>query len=161
MFGRKVKRTDIKLITTPSSLKFLKFFDNFPGANENEQKKNCYEKWLNTISNEFGVCKHESASPFGKFHQLSYQIVNSLPLTKEEVRALLEYDLNHIERMKNDVDYFKSITNLEAHSPNNELMLMLLKVNNEMWDTKMVKDYVRDKIDNYIAKELLNNNLRK
>jgi hypothetical protein len=48
MFGREVKRTDIKLITTPSSLKFLKFYDKFPGIDVNEKKKNCYEKWLDT-----------------------------------------------------------------------------------------------------------------
>jgi len=113
MFGHKVTRTDIKLITTPSSLKFLKFYDKFPGANEHDKKKNCYKKWLDTISDEFGICKHESVSPFGERHQLSYQIVNSLPLSKDQVRALLEYDLKHIENMKNDAAYFKSTINLE------------------------------------------------
>jgi hypothetical protein len=124
----------------------LKFYDKFSGADENEQK-NFYEKWLDTISDEFGVCKNESASPFGEFHQLSYQIVNSLPLSKDEVRALLEYDLKHIENMKNDIDYFKSTINLEnpTSSPSDALMLMLLKVNNEMWYTKMVKDYTKQR----------------
>jgi hypothetical protein len=31
-------------------------------------------------------------------------------------------------------------------------MLMLLEVNDKMWYTKMVKDYVRDWVDNYIAR---------
>jgi hypothetical protein len=62
MFGRKVKQADIKLITTPSSLKFLKFYDKFPGADTKEKKKNCYEKWLDTISDEFGVCKPMSST---------------------------------------------------------------------------------------------------
>ena len=59
--------------------------------------------------------------------------------------------------MKNKVAYFKSKIDLEntLSSPSDKPMLMLLKVNNEMWHTKMIKEYVKDKVDKYIA------NLRK
>jgi hypothetical protein len=133
----------------------MKFYNKFPGDNEDEKRKNCYEKWLDTISSDFGVCKHESASPFGESHQLSYQIVNSLPLSKDEIHELLKDELKHIDNMKNDVSYFKSTLNFEDPVPSDALMLMLFEVNDKMWHTKMVKDYVRDKVDNYIA------NLRK
>jgi hypothetical protein len=81
-------------------------------------------------------------------------------LSRENVWELLsEYELNHIEKMKNDVEYFKSEIEKDLENYmfllSDALMLMLLNVNNKMWNTKMVQDYVRDKVDKYKA------NLRK
>ena len=162
MFGREVKLADIKLITTPSSLKFLKFVGKFDGNNKEERKQSCYEKWLEVMSDVFGVCKSESSSPFGESHQLSYQIVNSLPLNKDEIGkitknadgsysygGLLMDDLKHIENLNNDVDYFKSKIKTKNPLPSDALMLKLLEVNNAMWYTQLVKDYVKDMVDDY------------
>ena len=167
MFDIDVKVADIKLITTPSSLKFLKFaykFSKYKYNNaEYEQKckensglkksseRKCYEKWLASISEMFGVCKSEKSSPFGEYHQLSYQIVNSLPLSRDDVKAILEYDFQHIHSLKNDVAYFRKHIKTKDPLPADALMLKLLEVNDKMWNTSMVIEYVKDKVDDYIA----------
>jgi hypothetical protein len=150
MFGRNVKVADIKLITTPSSLKFLKFVDEFSG-----DEKKCYEKWLESISEVFGVCKSENPSPFGEKHQLSYQIVNTLPLSEADIRELVEDDFKHIKRLRNDCDFFRDNFMRYDPLPSDVFMAKLLEVNKDMWNTQLVKDFVSDKVENYI------NNLRK
>lgn len=151
-FGRKIKRSDVKLITTPSSLKFLKFKDRFGG---DEQK--CYERWLDNVGSTFGVVKHEEESRFGKYHRLTYQIINSLPLSKADIELLLEYDFNRMSELQRDEgEFIKWIKPKDYDTdqttyvnPSDKLAIDLLERNPEMWRTQLIIDIVNDKIDSY------------
>jgi hypothetical protein len=72
MFGHKIKRTDIKLITTPSSLKFLKFYDKFSGANPNEKKKIVMKNGLKQYRMNLGFVSMKAPAHSGNF--ISYPI---------------------------------------------------------------------------------------
>ena len=65
------KVEQIRLITTPSSIKYLKFGK--------------LKDWLQKIDPVFGVVKHEKATPFfdGRLVQLHYQLLNTLPLQED------------------------------------------------------------------------------
>ena len=99
---------DIKLITTPNSLKFMKQ-KNFISFENSVEDIDCatFEYWLHEIEEDeciFGVVKNEYASGFIK--RYNYQVDNSMPLSKDEVRELLRYEFERIQRAKDDNDYF-------------------------------------------------------
>ena len=69
---------DIKIITTPSSIKYLKF--------------GTLEDWLRLLDEDgnFGVVKHEKPTHFfdGRMVQIHYQLLNTLQMSQEEVDLL-------------------------------------------------------------------------
>lgn len=96
MVGRLVDIKKIKLITTPSSLKFLKYYKV-----EDHSKKAAYEYWLENLDTTFGVVKTEHASKdFSR--TLAYQVINSLPLSKDDVRDLMKEEFDYISLLKNN-----------------------------------------------------------
>jgi hypothetical protein len=85
MFGNKYDASKIKLITTPNSLKFLKFAYKF------ESKEQCYQYYIDKIENVFGVVKFDKRGNYGWYNRTTYQLLNSLPhLTKEEISEIVQ-----------------------------------------------------------------------
>ena len=99
---------DIKLITTPNSLKFMKQKEHLSFKNSvKDIEYETYKYWLKHISDDdcvFGVVKNEYASGFVKGY--NYQVDNSLDLSMEDIRKLLSYDFGRIQKAKDDNDYF-------------------------------------------------------
>ena len=100
--------TDIKLITTPNSLKFMKQkpYIKFEKA-ENDLDYATYLYWLHHIQDDgcmFGVVKNEYSSEFVK--EYNYQVDNSLQLNRDDMRELLAYEFERIEKAKNNNDFF-------------------------------------------------------
>lgn len=81
---------DIRLITTPNSIKFLKF--------------GTLEQWLTRIDSTFGVVKHEKKTHFfeGDMVQSHYQLINTLQLSKTEVAKLLAPTFDYMDKLKTD-----------------------------------------------------------
>ncbi|MCR5303236.1 MAG: hypothetical protein K6E33_01635 [Lachnospiraceae bacterium] len=106
MFGRELRAENIRMIVTLDSLKFVdKFADSFFEEKQGvTAKQQAYEHWLNDISSEFGIVKEEKASHLGhgKFHEISYQVLNTLPLSKEDMREIMQEDLRYLDLLKND-----------------------------------------------------------
>ncbi len=86
---------DIKLVTTPSSVKYAKFAP--------------LEQWLRQIEPTFGVVKHEKKTHFfdGRLVQAHYQLLNTLQLSKEDIHALLAPSLHYVNLLHTDPDVFK------------------------------------------------------
>lgn len=86
---------DIKLITTPNSIKYIKFAPLL--------------EWLKNIDSEFSIVKHEKKTPFfdGKMVQAHYQLLNTLQLTKEEVQMLIKPSLEYVNLLNTDTDVLK------------------------------------------------------
>jgi hypothetical protein len=89
--------SDIKIITTPSSVKYLKFGSP--------------EAWLNMTAADcmFGVVKHEKSMRFfdGEMVQTHYQLLNTLQLTQKEVDELTAPSLEFAETIRNDPAAFR------------------------------------------------------
>lgn len=105
MFDNPHDAKDILLITTPNSCKWLKFQNQF------SNKEECYNYWLNTIDSQFGICKSEPTSKFGKYQRMSYQMVNTLPLNEDDVFKLASKTANDINKIntssKKFIEYIK------------------------------------------------------
>ena len=74
----------------PNSIKFMKF--------------GTFEEWVDRISSTFGVVKYEKKTHFfnGSMVQTHYQLLNTLHLTKDEMREFLKPNIDFIDLLKND-----------------------------------------------------------
>lgn len=148
------KVEDIKLITTPNSLKFMKQkkYITF-GKEVIDIDYSTYVYWLKHIEEDngiFGVVKNEYASGFIKGY--NYQVDNALDLNKDEIRELLRYEFGRIQKAKDDNDYFLNefLERKEEKTECNEnykkqkfdnCVYELYKLNPDIQYTKFFRDY--------------------
>ena len=127
---------DIRLITTPSSIKYLKFGK--------------LKDWLHQIDPIFGVVKHEKPTPFfgGRLVHLHYQLLNTLPLNKEEVASLAAPSLQYLSLIKTDPCVLKYQIKYGCSPPppqgfrcKNEVIYHLLGVNRRFYQTKLYHQF--------------------
>lgn len=145
MFGKVHNAKDIKIITTPNSLKFLKF------AYKVGTKEEAYDYWKSNVGNMFGICKWDKGTHFENgYNQLSYQMLNSIEFSKEEIKELSKEELDYVYLLKNDLEVFKRHISLQEDSCSRDLMLNLLAINNKVANTKMFKEFRRNNIKSYV-----------
>ncbi len=91
----------IVMVTTPDSLKYLKFAGGLSEKN--------IKQWAAHTDGTFGVVKWDQPTRFfhGKMVQSSYQLLNTLPLTEEEVRTLLQPSIDYIALLRKDTDFMR------------------------------------------------------
>ena len=143
--------SQIKLITTPSSIKYLKF--------------GTFENWLKQIDDDkpWGICKYEKPQHhFNGMVQTHYQLINTLGMSKDTMRDFLKDTIDYIGLLKNDVSVFKyhlglrtddkeEVTGLDNRSSSNTDFIMgMLNVNNDFAFTKMGKKFREEIVTNYI-----------
>lgn len=137
---------DVKLITTASSIKYLKF--------------GSLDSWLNNIDTTFGVVKYEKKTHFieGNCVQTHYQLLNTLQMSFNEVEELLKPNLDYLNMIKDDPDVLRfhikhqgtfdeNITSLESK---NDIVYKLLGLNNNFAKTKMYYDFKQDLVKSFI-----------
>lgn len=141
---------DIKLITTPSSIKFCKF--------------GTVEEWIERMESTFGIVKHEKKTHHlnGECVMTHYQLINTLQLDKEEIKELLKLPLDYIKKireqpviMRHHISY--GLYNECFDSPflsTNDIIYKLLGVNKNFYKTKFYEKFLKDIHDSYM------NNLR-
>ena len=91
----------IVIVTTPNSLKYLKFAGGFTERN--------IRKWMENINDTFGVVKWDKCTRFfhGKMVQSSYQLLNTLGLTETQAAGLLQPSIDYISLLRKDVDFMR------------------------------------------------------
>jgi hypothetical protein len=163
MFNYPVPAKDIELIITPSSLKALKFshvLDKENTLSKIEQQKRMWNYWQELVDKEdwtFGVCKHEKQSKLGvkdgkPLQQMSYQMINSLPMTKEDISILSTYEKEYINRLKNDDTTFIQYIKDNANDMNSNMMFAdLYKRNKSIVNTKLFRDFRKSEINKYVT----------
>lgn len=140
------KISDIKLITTPSSIKYLKF--------------GTFEEWLDNIDDIFGIVKYEKPTYHfdGNIVQTHYQLLNTLQLSEKEVAELLKDSFDFLDRLKSDpavLRYFIKypINIVEEITPamsKNDITFKLLGINNKFSQTKIYDDFKKDVVKSQI-----------
>lgn len=131
---------DVKFITTPSSIKFVKF--------------GTLDQWFERFETTFGVVKYEKPTHFfnGRLVQAHYQLINSIQLTRSEVDKLLEPTFKFMLSVKDDpavlrhwikfnIDDLEEITPLESKT---DIIYKLMSVNDNFTKTKMYYDFRAD-----------------
>lgn len=91
----------IVMVTTPNSLKYLKFAGGLTEKN--------IRKWAAHADSTFGVVKYDKSTRFfhGKMVQSSYQLINTISLSHEEVKHLLQPSIDYISLLRRDVDFMR------------------------------------------------------
>ena len=91
----------IVMVTTPNSLKYLKFSD---GLNERNIRR-----WTENVNGTFGVVKWNKRTRYfgGRMVQSSYQLLNSVFLTEKASEKLLTPSVEYIKTIRNDVDFMR------------------------------------------------------
>lgn len=154
MFGNEILVKDVLLITTPSSLKYLKYF---------KDKEHGYNKWKEIASTEWAICKYDKPTHhFEGMTQTHYQLLNSLGLSKEKMRELLKDTVEYINLLKTDDKVFKYHVNIKSElsddftiNSKDKMIKALLTWNNDFIKTKICWDYRQKIVNSYI------NNVRK
>jgi|GEM_PF-2669401 len=173
MYGNPMLARNIKVITTPNSCKFLKFaylktkdksYTEYKGLSDKEKfkaEKAMYKHWKDKVTSDgqiFGVCKHEKESTHTFFEEnedslnrLSYQIVNTLVSSKQDIKDLASDELEYIEKLKNNIEVFVDYIDKTSNDNNsNQLYVNLYKINNEVQYTKMFKKFRSSQVSSYI-----------
>jgi len=148
-YTRATKVEDVKLITTPSSIKYLKF--------------GTMEQWFDIMESVFGVVKHEKPTHFfeGRMVQTHYQLLNTLQMTPEEVSDFVEPSLNYLRNIKNDPAFLRHQIGYKYCLPDdsfynnaitskNDVVYKMLSINDKFCSTKIYKQFRDDLIKSSI-----------
>ena len=140
---------DIKLITTPSSVKYLKY--------------GSFEDWLKYLEEDWGLCKYEKPQKhFNGMVQTHYQLINTLGMDLETTREFLKDTIDYINLLKNDLGVFKYHLGLNLRedetkdyelkniASNSDFILSMLNRNDDFAKTKICKKFREEIISNYI-----------
>ena len=150
MFGNWHYLKDIKMITTDNAIKWKKFIDLMGGTLES-----AYSYWCNRIHADgdiWGIVKTDHTSKLGKYQQLSYQMINTLPCSKEDVKKIAQTSIDYVELLKNNNDEFEKFLRKNANEINHyEMLADLYNQNHEFGNCKwfryekseIIKSYVR------------------
>lgn len=144
---RATKIEDIKLITTPSSIKYLKF--------------DTLDNWLDNLYPNFGVVKHDKKTHFfgGKLVQTHYQLLNTLQLSKDEMREFLQDSLDFAQLLRDnpavvrhyikypDIDEFEPLN--KSMQDKNDVVYNLMCINNNFTKTKHYQEFLHDLLASY------------
>lgn len=130
---------DIKIITTPSSIKYVKF--------------GSIEKWLNLIEPTFGIVKHEKPTHYfdGRYVSCHYQLINTLELSEKEINELLSDSLDYITKVRTDpavlrhhINYPYDQMDITPLNSKNEIVFKLLGMNSRFAKTQLYIDFRND-----------------
>lgn len=139
---RATKIEDIKLITTPSSIKFFKF--------------GSLDQWLDNVGNIFGVVKYDKKTHFfdGRLVQTHYQLLNSIQMSKKDVDYFLQQSFDYISMLKEDpavlryhIKYpIENEFSESAAASKNDIVYKMLGINDEFAKTQLYMDFRADLI---------------
>ena len=141
------KIEDVKLITTPNSIKYLKF--------------DTYENWLDNLYPRFGVVKHDKKTHFfgGRLVQTHYQLINTLQLSKDEVREFLQESLDFAQLLRDNpavVRHYIKYPDIDELEPmqkpmldKNDVVYNLMCINDNFTNTKYYQEFLHDLLASY------------
>lgn len=138
---------DVKLITTPNSIKYLKF--------------DTLDNWLDNLYPRFGVVKHDKKTHFfgGRLVQTHYQLINTLQLSKDEVQEFLQESLNFAQLLRDNpavVRYYIKYPDIDEFEPmqkpmidKNDVVYNLMCINDNFTKTKYYQEFLHDLLASY------------
>lgn len=144
---RATKIEDVKLITTPNSIKYLKF--------------DTWDNWLNNLYPSFGVVKHDKKTHFfgGRLVQTHYQLLNTLQLSKDEVNDFLQPSLEFAQMLRDRpevVRYYIKYPDIEESEPlsrpmrnKNDVVYNMMCINDSFTKTKYYQEFLVDLLRAY------------
>ena len=138
---------DIKIITTPSSIKFYKFGD--------------LKTWFKNIYPYFGIVKYDKNTHYfnGDMVQAHYQLLNTLQLSQEEMKKIVQEGLDYIDLLNTDTDVMRYhlkfdentlVENDNIMKDKNEVVYKLLNYDCDFDKTRIYYDFKKNLCSSYL-----------
>ncbi len=151
IFGNWHYLKDIKMITTDNAIKWEKFVDLMGGTLES-----AYSYWCKRIHADgdiWGIVKTDHPSKLGKYQQLSYQMINTLPCTKDDVKKIAQTSIDYVELLKSNNNEFEKFLRKNANEINHyEMLADLYNQNHEFGNSKWFREEKKKIISNYVSR---------
>lgn len=151
MFGLPHKLKDIKIITTDNSIKWKKFINIMGGT-----PLSAYRYWCNKINKDgsmFGIVKTDHNSKLGDIQQMSYQMINTLHCTREDIKDIAQTSIDYVEVLKTDNQKFRDFLYKNKNEINHyQMMAALYDHNQEFANSKWFRTEKRKIINRYVTK---------
>ncbi len=161
MFGRRIPAEKIKMIVTVDSFKLDKFAEYFMeqlGAeNKDDAREKLYLHWLEHIGEDFGIVKEENPSHLGhgKYHSISYQILNTLPIGQDDMRKVISDDRNYISKLGDTEDVslmYHHLRNIDSSARKKYFISTMLRYSPDFKNSYYYKSFRSVEISEYKAK---------
>lgn len=146
--------SQIVMVTTPNSLKYLKFAGGLCQDN--------VQQWANHVDSVFGVVKWDKRTSFfdGRMVRSSYQLLNTLGLNQEHVEAMLQPSKDYLTTIRNDIDFmryhFSDVRAKEEYGEQRdlpdglaqraEIIFELMNINSDFQRTELYKEFRNDMV---------------
>lgn len=163
LFGRKLSLSNIDVVITDKSLKWLKFVDMMGGTQKEAFK--FYKNYMKEHDNWFTIVKTAHPSKWGDMQLMAYQMDNSLPTTDKNVLGrIADQSVQFCNELKlaDDEAYLKYLDQRKNHFNINEMLIELVKWNpdfrrTEFFRSKKTKDISKLKNEYFKQGRLLQN----
>lgn len=155
MFGNVMKVSDVKVIVTDNSIKWLKFKD-LMGKTDLKAYRS-YKKFMQRDGEQFAIVKTAHKSKYGNLQRSSYQMNNSLPTTDQEVlQRIAQPSIDYYDNMIKSTDAFvdhlrmnKSVYSIDR------ILVALYEHNTDIQYTSFFKDRKSDILSKFKRKRLM------
>lgn len=151
MFGVSHRLKDIKVITTDNAIKWKKFISLM-----GETPRDAYDYWRGQIKKDgclWGVVKTDHESKLGAVQQMSYQMINTLPCSKPDMKEIAGTSTSYVERLKNDSREFEAFLRRSANEVNHyEMLADLCHHNPEFAESTWFRSEKKKVIADYVLK---------
>lgn len=155
MFGNIMKISDIKVIVTDNSIKWLKFKDLM--GDTPKKAYEYYKKFMLKDGEQFAIVKSAHKSKYGNLQRSSYQINNSLPTTDPEVlRRIAQTSIDYYDEMIKDADAFIDHLRMNQSSYSiDRILVALYERNPDIQYTEFFKEKKSDILCKFKRKRLM------
>lgn len=154
MFGRKLRLSDIKVIITDKSIKWIgKFIDMMGGTDEKAYEY--YRKYMKGHDDYFSVVKTAHPGKWDDLQLSTYQMNNSLPTTDRKVLGGVGKEgIDFLNRLKaSDEEYLKYLDKTKDDMNINELIIELVRWNPDFVKTEFFRTTKKSKDISSLKKE--------
>lgn len=150
MFGIPHLAKNIQMITTDNAIKWKKFVDLI-GNGDLTIAYNYWKSRINSDDSIWGIVKSDHPSKLGSVQQMSYQMINTLPCTADDIQKIAQTSVDYVELLKTSNDEFAKFLRKNATAVNHyEMLADLYDWNNDfsmsrMWKfdkSKIINQYV-------------------
>jgi len=154
MLGRQMKVSDIKVIVTENSLKWMKFVGLMGDTLQKAYKY--YEKFMKKHGEVFAIVKTAHESKWGDIQRSSYQMNGSLPTTDNEIlRNVARKSIEYCNSLKlNESAYLQHLQITGGQYSINEVLIALDSWNEKFRYTQYYKNKKTDIISRFKKERL-------
>lgn len=150
MIGRRIKVTDIKVVVTENSLKWIKFTELMSKSGTLEDAFKYYDNIMKKDNNMFAIVKTAHPSKYDELQRSSFQMNNTLLTTDHDtLMEISDESINYCNQLKTDDEAFLKyleVTGSARYSINN-VLIDLYRLNDEFRYMEWFKNKRKAKIN--------------